>query len=207
MSFVRYDESAIITALEQFPVRLRATFAALCAERLLPAYILFGEQIDACDSRALIAILQRIWQYLEGNEMSAEELQTNLDTCIDLIPKEDEGEWVEQKAYAEDASSAVAYALRTIQNGEPQEAAWAARHAYETLDYYLTYREGPHTTDISEIERTMTHPLVQAELLRQQRDLDDLRKIAKTDDQAPLLAELRSRAQADAIRFFGEVDS
>jgi uncharacterized protein YjaG (DUF416 family) len=207
MISVQYNEPEIIKNIECLPLLLRVAFAALCAERLLPAYIRFCGQTGTGDAQKMEAILGRVWRDIAGEHITNEELQAELDACMSLIPQEDEGEWIEQQAYAEDAGAAVAYALRARKSGEPQEAAWAARCAYETLHYYLTYQEGRHAIDPGEVERTMAHPIVQAELLRQKRDLDDLAKIAKAPDWQLKLADIRSRAESDAAIFFGPPDA
>jgi hypothetical protein len=130
--------------------------------------------------------------------MSENEIQWELNRCMALIPQEDEGPWINEQAYAEDAASAVAYALRARRAGESQEAAYAARVAYEALDHHVINRLG-----IKDDAHVLAHPVVQAELARQHRDLDVL--LGADADLAELLARLRDRASAEAAIFFGPV--
>jgi uncharacterized protein YjaG (DUF416 family) len=202
MSLIRYDEQWLVRQLRQLPPELCVAFAAACAERLLPAYFSFAKQTGRGDPRRLAAILERLWADLQGNPMSAEELKASLDTCMSLIPQEDEEPWVEEQAYAEDAVVSLAYALRARQSGESQEAAWAARVAYETVDHYVINRVGIDTNQPSGEERVLSHGIVQAELARQRRDVEELLNAVGDANTKAVVSAFHARARADAIRFF-----
>jgi hypothetical protein len=133
--------------------------------------------------------------------MSAEELLASEATCMALIPQEDEEPWVPEQVYAEDAVSALAYAVRTGRTSDSREAAWAARCAYDSLDHFVINHENIDTNIAGAERRVQSHPLVQAELRRQANDLQDL----LDDGGAPgnLVARIRARANADAGAFFG----
>lgn len=198
MSYIRYDEGEIIHKLDQLEPRAKVAFAAACAERQIPGYIVFSQQTGRGDPHSLIDILERVWRDGLGDKMSEDEVQRELDRCMALIPQENEGPWVNEQAYAEDAASAVAYALRARSTGESQEAAYAARVAYEALDHHVINRLG-----IEDDGHVLAHPVVQAELARQHRDLDEL--LGANADLADLLARLRDRASAEAAIFFAPV--
>lgn len=97
--------------------------------------------------------------------------------------------------------AAMAYALRCRQNGEAQEAAWASRRAYEALDHFVLNREVGEGEESWE-GRALSHPLVQAELVRQQSDLNDL-QAATPSNMASTILNIESRAKSDSIIFFG----
>src|SRR5882724_3878028 len=137
MAGLEFDEMELSERLEQLPRPLRAAFAAACAERLLPAYDRFSTQTKTGDALTLEQILRRLWIDLSGEAMSDEEVERQIQACMELIPKEDDGPWVPEQAAAEDAAAALAYALRCRQNGLAKEAAWAARRAYEAVDDYV----------------------------------------------------------------------
>jgi len=198
MSYIRYDEREIIRKLDQLDPVAKVSFAAACAERQIPGYIVFSNQTGRGDPDALIAILERVWRDALGRKMTDDEVLLELDRCMALIPKEDEAPWVNEQAYAEDAALAVAYALRARSRGESQEAAYAARVAYEALDHHVINRLG-----VDDDEGVLMHPVVQAELIRQHRDLDELR----VDDAGltEAVSRLRDRARAEAAIFFGPV--
>jgi hypothetical protein len=42
MTILRFDETQLVRNLEQLPPLIRVVFAAMCAERLRPAYLAFS---------------------------------------------------------------------------------------------------------------------------------------------------------------------
>ena len=193
----KYEQSKLIKAVDLLPKLLRTAFAALCAQRLLPAYLAFADRLEPEDRADVASILSRLWSDLEGDEMSAQEIQENLDACLALLGPEDEGEWSDLRAYGEDAVTAVAYALYTRLSGKSQEAVLAARHVYEALDYFVNNDEGVDATQSTD-EDILAHPLIQGELARQWQDFDDLVKLAAQPEWRDALIALRARAAADA---------
>jgi uncharacterized protein YjaG (DUF416 family) len=198
MSYVRYDEQEIIRKLDQLHTRAKVAFAAACAERQVPGYVAFSRQTGRGEPHALIDILERVWRDVLGDKMLDDEIQRQLARCMALIPQEDEGPWVNEQAYAEDAASAVVYALRARTTGESQEAAYAARVAYEALDHHVINRLG-----VEDDDHVLAHPVVQAELAHQHRDLDEL--LGASADLTALLIRLRDRASTEAATFFGPI--
>jgi uncharacterized protein YjaG (DUF416 family) len=191
-----YDESRLIAMLNALPTELRVAFAALCAERLMPAYTAFARRLGHKDAVQLTSILGRVWRAVDNGAMAEEDLLSNLDVCMGLIQAEDEGEWSSLRAYAEDAVAAVAYALRVQQNGESQEAAWAARRVYEALDHFVTNEEEIDTSEPGAEERILSHPLIQQELVRQRKDLDDLNKLAHQREWRTEITKLRENVRS-----------
>ena len=151
---------------------------------------------------ALANILSWLWGNIGNNQLTNSEINENLDACMALIPLEDEGPWVSEQAAAEDAGAAVAYALRCLRSGESQAAAWAARCLYESLDHYVINRENIDVNRAGAEARVIEHPLVQAELARQCRDLEELLGI-NDEDVWNVVARFRERAKAEGAMFFG----
>src|SRR5262245_49626325 len=106
--------------------------------------------------------------------MSDGDLDCYIDTCTQLMDEVVDAPWIEQQAAAEDATAALAYALRCRKTGKAQEAAWAARRAYDALDDYVINREGIDTNAPDGDIRVLAHPLIQAEFERQNRDFEEL---------------------------------
>lgn len=196
-----FDERWLVSELNRVSKKLRATFAAACAERLIPAYRRFYEMTKRGDPMALALILERLWQDLQGLALTDDELKGALDTCTQLIPNEDAGVWITEQAAAEDGAAAVAYSIRCRQGGEAQEAAWAARRIYEALDYFIISKEGINTNDQGAEQLVLSHPLMQEELARQMRDINEL--TGGGDDELNLIVRIRDRAKAEATVIFG----
>jgi uncharacterized protein YjaG (DUF416 family) len=201
MGILRFSEQLLVKELERLPSPFRVVFAAASAERLVPAYTSFSRRTGRGDATTLAAVLERLWLDVQGNRMDARQVQENVVMSLCLIPQEDSGPWVSEQAWAEDAAAAVAYALRCRQNGQSQEAAWAARRAYEALDHFAIDQVGIDMNRAEAEEQVLSHPLVQAELLRQRRDLDEL-LAANQQDVIRVAQRMRERAQAESAIVF-----
>jgi hypothetical protein len=105
-----------------------------------------------------------------------------------------------EQVYAEHATIAVAYALTSRQTGETQEAIWAARQVYDALDHFIIVRDKIDVNSSSAEGTIMSHPLMQNELQRQDRDLRDL---ASGKQQFSSVAQqLCQRARMDSPTLF-----
>src|SRR5262249_15111322 len=98
---------------------------------------------------------------------------------------------------ANDAASAVVYALRCWKTGSAQDAAWAARRAYEALDTAVIERSGADMNAPGAEASVLSDPLIQAELARQMRDVEELR-VAQQREFSSIVRSMRARARADA---------
>lgn len=201
MTTLHFNEMNLVNELAALPARLRVAFAAACAERLLPAYARFSTKTGRGDPAKLGAIIDRVWHDIGGDKMKADEVSASIELCMTLIPQESDGLWVPEQAAAEDAGAAVAYALRCRQRDDAQEAMWAARRAYEALDDFVTTQERIDTNQPGGEERVISHALVQDELARQRRDLDEL-LCASDADIVSVADRLKRRARADAQTVF-----
>lgn len=200
----RFDENCLVLKLKELPRELRVAFAAACAQRQLPAYEAFHQETGEGDPAALAGMLERVWQDLSGRPMATDDLRSMIDRCMVLTPSEEAVDhWTDHHAYAEDASASVAYALRTRLTGEAQEAAWAARRAYESLDQYVIRQLGIDVNEPRAEDRIVGHPLIQKELEREERDLEEL-ATGPDRSSAPdvLVAALRARAEEEGTHFF-----
>lgn len=195
-----FDEKKLVADLERLPRPLRVAFAAACAERQMPAYRAFVSEHHIEKSDALDQALHDAWE--NPTKRDRMELQQQLQKCMALIPREDVVQpWTEGATYAQNAGISVAYTLRARIGGEAQDAAWSARVAYESLDHFVINRENIDTNHPGGEARVLSHSLVQGELLRQRRDLDELLSGADRDTQQ-MVAQLRSRAGKEAALFF-----
>ncbi len=201
MAILRFDEGLLKTELSRIPVSLRVIFAATVAERLLPIYAAFSRKTGRGDPQSLMEILERLWGDIDGVKMSPDELQQNIDLSMELAPGEDDKPWVPDQHWAEDAAAAVAYALYARQNGSSQDAAWAARRACDALDDFVMTQEDIDTDIPGAYERITSHRLVQAELMRQQRDLSEL-VAADQKDVSAIAQKMCQRAKAESISAF-----
>ncbi|MGO4871366.1 MAG: DUF416 family protein [Roseiarcus sp.] len=177
------------------PIR-RAAFAAACSERLFPGYIVFNDKSGRGNWVVLREILDDIWSSIENSSIDVSVIDKQTDTVESLSPDENDGEWILEQASAEDTVAAIAYTLDCLKSGASQEAAWAARRAYEAIDNYIINISNTNAS-ILDVDETavISNELIQSELYRQQVDIDDL----LTDSE--VIHSLRIRAKRDSSIF------
>jgi hypothetical protein len=201
----RYDEPALWARLGQIDPWKRTAFAASCAERLLPVYATWcADHSDGSEIRLLREDLDRVWDGILQDAESPADARALADRAGWTLPDEagvadeDLSHWV---ALSENAALAVACALETWATGDPLVAAWAGRQAYEAVEQSALIRLGNVPFNQEGWDRLALDRLVQAELLRQNRDLDEL---ASTPRHDPLLIqEIRTYATMDSKAFLG----
>jgi uncharacterized protein YjaG (DUF416 family) len=190
---LQYDEQRLITALDALAPVSRAIFAALCAERAVPAYHLWHECTGRGDPAALCGALESVWR-----SISESVIPSNLEhhrAIIDrLIPEEEP--WDDVLPYAENAAIAVAYAISARSSSLSQEAVWAARQMFDAVDLLVITRDGVDLNQRGAELRVLQDPVVQAELDRQRRDLNTL-AATPARDTAEVALTLRERARHD----------
>lgn len=201
VAMIAFKEKELLGNLSRISLRARTAFAIACATRLLPGYLDFCRDTGLGDPVWMSEITDRVWRDLKGNEINATELHEAIVYCEQLVPGEGQDFGTPLQERADDAAAAVAYALRCRQDGSEKSAAWASRRAIETLDRTLT--EGKFGEyELDDEERLLSHPLIQAELKRQTRDIDEL--MMTTDDELPALVSIAEpRAKAEAMIFWG----
>lgn len=196
---IAYNDAALRQQLEGLDPTWRAAFAAACAERLLPTYRSFHQETGQGDPVALAQALNVLWTSLAGAPIGEDELRQHAAAADALIPSDDD--WTELTPYAENAVTAVVYALNCRLTGDVAPATWSALQAYEALDEFVVNRDLDLNTPGAEA-RILGDPLIQAELARQSRDLADL--AASSDHsgaRVALIERLRDRARVEAPHF------
>jgi hypothetical protein len=131
-------------------------------------------------------------------------LETEQKTAEGLVPEEDDS-WVDECAFAQHAAAAVAYALRCRLSEGAQDAGWAARQVYEALDLWVTTRDNVDLNAPGAEEKVLADPLIQAELRRQARDLQELGTIDEDGVRAGA-PRIRQRAESEGSSVFDFVD-
>jgi uncharacterized protein YjaG (DUF416 family) len=190
---LKFEEQVLMRDLDRLPPRSRLAFAASCAQRLVDVYHRFLAQRGQSDRAAdCDSALEYVWSHILTPSEGATAKQLLAD-IVALIPDQDAPGWTPLTAYGEDALSALAYCVSCLQSGDPQEAAWAARRVYEALDYFVTNRDNVTPGDSGAETRVLSDSMIQAELERQARDIDDLSHLGDTLSEE-FLDDLRQRS-------------
>ena len=191
---LRYDESALLDRLAGASPRARALFAARVAERLFALYEYFAETSGQGDPGTLREALDAAWRAVDADVPTAE-LERLQEAAEDLVPEEDD-DWVTASGYASNAAAAVAYALRTRLTDNPQEAAWAARQAYDVTDYAAQQQLEDAGFDDAGEEALLSRPVVQEALEGLNTDLE----AALAEPPAEETSRLRDEARQGGAR-------
>ncbi len=195
VSLLHFDRAQLLAKIEQLSEHDRTVFATAIAERTLGAYAKYSNRTGRGSLGQLREILACLWADLAGIPMSEQEVATMIDRATELLPGEDHRPWVLEQGAAEDAVSAVLYSLRSRKSGLPEEAAWAATCAGDALDDFVISRDDIDTNVPGSEARVVADPLMQAELARQHRDLEELLRGTAT------VQVLWERSKSEAVQF------
>lgn len=157
-----FNESALVRSLSGLSRAAQIAFATKTAERAIKVCC-HGSRKTLYDS-VLRPAADVLWESVLAERV---QLESTLDVIINALPNEGDQDWAIQDALDDHAISSLAYAVRaSLNQAAAQEAAWAARRAYELVDQAVLARSS--RVDEEDIKN---HPLVQRELARQQRDI------------------------------------
>lgn len=192
MVTIHFDENQLRARISILPRFSAITFAAACAARLenTARHLNVSDGLMVLLSRNIEAVIT----YLEGGLMF--DTLAAQKELLAAMPDEDASPDL-LGAIAEDAAAATVYAVRSIQEGDPRNAVWAAQRAYEAADREVLGTLDVGTVGDSEEVYILEHPFIQTELRRQSRDLDAVSEV--TDDTLPDLIGIVARARSENI--------
>jgi uncharacterized protein YjaG (DUF416 family) len=194
-----FDERALLGELVALPSARRIAFATAAATRQLGSYERFARGSGEANTERPREIAVQLWADIRVAEIDRTAWLARLDEVMGLLPEETGADWV-GRALAEDALSSLAYAIRCLLAPEPQEAAWAARCAYEAADQAAIRVLGVQA-GMPDTEATIeSHGIVQRELARQRNDLSLPRADSVDEVQRnAMTAELLTDEEASAL--------
>src|SRR5215813_2861971 len=188
---MQFNEPRLKRSLERMPKPNRVAFAAASAERLYPYYLNFHKKTNLGKPDVLRDALTFVWENLHDRMMEEERLKQLIIECKALIPEEDDS-WVDETEFAENSVVAIYCTLKCKQTGEAQDAIWAARRSYDTVDSFVTWKNDIDISADDAEEIILANPHVQAELTYQAEDLNDL------SEPDVNFAKIRERAESNA---------
>lgn len=164
-----FDEASLVKSLSRLDAREKHAFAAACATRQLLCFETFSTAFNAADAERMRMYVGLLWEAIGEESFLEDYWQHALEQVMDLSPEENVP-WTPLHAYAEDAIASLSYSIRCLVSNSAQEAAWAARRAYEAADqaaiHAIEITPGPDSE-----ARILAHKIVQRELERQERDV------------------------------------
>lgn len=181
---MRYDENAIARRVTSLSLSRRVLFACGCAERLMPAYRWYCDRAGLGDFFVVRQALDTAWSGgLQEGVPAPPEIPRIRAQVEALVPSDDDEENFPGSAVAQNAVAGVAYALRTWETADPQEAVWSARQLYEAADV-IVQQGAPVQTYVGDIDSEAPVQLVLQGMhaaLGHESDASDMLTSAKAD--------------------------
>lgn len=171
---LKYDEAALAARLEALEPWQKAAFALSSAQRMLPIYLKYNVLTGEGDAAFVQSSLATLWNALDDGVLAPNELQRLIDRANELIPPGDAVDRVIWHYYAANAVAALIYTMKCQQRDLTQEAVWAALQPYDVITNYVENRDHLNYNSEDDRLRLERDPLVQAELQRQDSDLQIL---------------------------------
>jgi hypothetical protein len=164
--------------IDQLPVGLRAALAAACAQRQVEVYRTYARRTGASTSAAFDKILDAIWSQIHKGQC----FKTGEDTearAERLYPgKEAKGDMY--KGCAQIAVLSLLHSNYVLVTGKAEDTCSAAHEAFSCIRKFLVSSIGKepiiNRREPDAFERISAHPLMEAEVCRQQRDLRDVQQ-------------------------------
>jgi len=193
---MEFSRERIVGAVRGLTPPRRVALCASCSERLIPFFEEYWAGRSGGPSFFRLA-LNTTWEYLEGAPFDDTQVAELRRQAEDNVPDEDD---VAEQIYAQDAAIAVTHTLETWLTGAEESVARCFEQCYNVVDNYALNQMVPSGGVISEWTESQApqHPAVQAELARQQRDLESCRRITEADWVATV-TQLRTEAVAARI--------
>jgi uncharacterized protein YjaG (DUF416 family) len=163
-----FDEHRLREQIGRLTPMRQTLFAAMVAARMAAIYRVYCQRQNTGNLPCFQSALAFVWEQLPATTPDRAGAERHLAHVMELIPEQDEN-WGPLSARADDSASTLAYTLRSLIASKPEEAAWAARRAYETADGLVS--QGPNITLGGGNEAAISeNPLIQSELKQQKAD-------------------------------------
>jgi hypothetical protein len=167
----------------------------------MPGYTRFASKNFKPNPQQAAKILNELWNDIENGSSDPSKLKRGVEICETLIPNDDVS-YFDGYEYVEDAMVSLVYAVESELKEGTEEAVWAAEKARASLFRFVERLVG-YAESRADMARIDAHPLMQAELRRQEADLADLQSAARHPGNEPaIIARIRRRAEADSEFFF-----
>ncbi len=198
-----FDKAELVEKLRGLDHKGQIAFGASCCERLLPNYMAFAAVEKWGDPGGLRKALDQIWNFLEGEVLSSDEIDGLISQCTETIPDSEDFRSM-FTGVAQYAAAVLIYTLRSIVAPSLDELAQVGALAVESIEEYLSAVCDPYISTQAPDNRLeewiQQAPMLQEEYRRQQ---DDLQVIASWNGSDSDLAHtLRRSSQRAGIQPF-----
>ena len=203
---MQFDKDLLTAELAKLPSLHQVAFAASCCERLLPNYLAFCTMEQWGKPVFLKQMLGTIWDYLEGQTFDSQQLSEWTTIIREVIPHTEDF-FSLFVSVALRAATSIIYTLDCCLDRETNKVGMIADYAIGTLYQYLVCINDPetegHIDDDNLYKYVMDAPLMQAELKKQQDDLQLLH--SQQELTTPFLRQMRHASSNLGIQPFSGI--
>ena len=188
------------TELGSLPYRSQLTFGASCCERAYPNYVVFSRLANWGDADHIRRAIDAVWRISVETGGQAD-LACLEEACKSVTPDLEDFSAPDIDVYAAAAQEAAFMATLLVELAKDKNPSYAARIASlarDTIDMYVQVVESLDPTDPDLETKIECHPLMLAELNKQQEDLTMLKTMQEPGD-LPLFHELASKVERSNI--------
>lgn len=191
-----FSEKRMRDGLSNLQIYQQLAFGAACCERMISNYETFVREEAWRDVGPLRGALDALWDACEGQPLAEEAVRDLLARCEECAPDSEEFTSLYTSA-AQDAVFAVCSLLDFLLDRNVDRIISASRFSIDSIDLIVQEREDMNPCDPLREQKILEHPLMQQELVRQQRDLKDARKLPPHDRAALLAFRTRARGESN----------
>lgn len=178
---VNYDKNLIIQKLGAMSESQIVTFAASCSERLLPNYKKFVDVEQWGDYSFFRSTLNSIWNFIEQQNISDENLKLLMKKCFEFVPDSEEFESI-YASYAIDFGASIYNTLKYCLEKDIKNIISVADASINTVDLFVQEKHNLDPDDPDLEQKINNDQMMQQEIIKQLNDLDILAK-QKIDQQ------------------------
>jgi uncharacterized protein YjaG (DUF416 family) len=190
-----FDIERTRAALAKLLFHQQLAFGAACCERMLPNYETFMREVGWGEVLPLRHALDVVWAACEGRRPREAELRNHVSEVENRIPDSEDFTSL-HVASAQDAACAICALLDFLLGGDLDRVVSAAQLSTDSVDLIVQERAGMDPQDPRLEQKILEHPMMQQELVRQRRDLDEAALISVGDRNA--LGAFRARAASES---------
>jgi len=200
--------------LDQLPAGARMILAAACTERHSVNYHAFAGGTGSRRSKQFDAILDAIWRDIGYDKLSTDQLEKLEFRAERLIPERGPPEPRPYAAYAQLAAEALIISCIAARlHGDSTHVIYIAKKAFSAIwsflpEVYSTWRTANGFLAPDAEEKFAAHPLTRDEHLRQERDLNDVKRMVRERCSIiDIVENLEKRSKAVALFSIGSGDN
>lgn len=196
MPIPAFDPERLAAALGRLRPRQRIAFGAACCVRMLPSYARFKEETGWGIDSPLKRAVDLCWHACGNRQPDRGELRRLLEECESSAPSSEDFQSLYTSA-AQDAAFAICSMIDYLLEERISALVRAGQYPTDSLDLLIQEMTNQDPLDPDLEEKILLHPLMQQELQRQARDLQELQSMDFDDGYS--LQEFRRRGDGEDL--------